>query len=440
MTKKNYLKYILIFSLLGPTLLCAQEEAADLEAPEADQASVSDTPVAKKPIVIEKEAAVIEKNAPLPPLKSTHPALRPLAKTMRDRGYEAEYLFSRFASTSHIDESGNESAYADGTSFAKNDHQILLRYGLGHQLEGRIGGIFRQIISNNGFNDVSTNGAESVLLGVRYGLNEKNWFYTFDFEFKKTSYETADYNQGRAPLNEIVLGDDGSHLKAGLQISFKRTAIHVLNFSGYFQQPGRGLSSELPLHADTSWGSENFLLALGVDGIVSLKTDLDDENLSGRPARATAPTELFNSVNRETLTPYVGIKIAWDKWGLGLSYGQMVRGTSTDKGSEIKVSVSWNNVGDSEERVKEDRFKEYSIEAQIIKVSPRGLFVKIDHGLSQEVEKGTRFDIYRTDYFGENVLIAQGVAYEVSADSAILKITKTYRDVPIQKGFSARAE
>ncbi len=92
-----------------------------------------------------------------------------------------------------------------------------------------------------------------------------------------------------------------------------------------------------------------------------------------------------------------------------------------------------------EER-KLSEFKEYGIDASIIKTSPRGLFIKIDHGVAQDVEKGMRFDIYKTDYFGGNLLIAEAVAFEVGNDWAILKVVKTFRDVPIEKGQAARSK
>lgn len=392
----------------------------------------------KDPIVMENE--VDSQSKIIPKLNTSHPALRPLSKTMREKGYEIEYLLTRFSSTSNIDENGADIAFPQSVFFNKNDHQFILRYGYSNEVEFRLGGKFRQVSANNSTNDLSNNGTESIFAGFRYGLSKLNWLFAFDLEFAKTAYETTDYASGVAPLNEIVLGDDGTSSKVGLQMSYLRTANHFLNFSAHYQNPGRDLSSDIPYHADSTWAWQSFAVAIGVDGIVSLKTDQDGNDLAHRPVRATSPTKLFNSVNREMVTPYAGLKFVWDKLGIGASYGQTIKGVSTDKGSEIKLSISWNNFGVSEERVKENQFKEYNIDAQIIKVSPRETFVKIDHGFSQDVEKGMRFDIFRTDYFGENVMIAQAFAYEVGSDWAILKISRTYRNIPIKKGFSARAE
>jgi hypothetical protein len=64
--------------------------------------------------------------------------------------------------------------------------------------------------------------------------------------------------------------------------------------------------------------------------------------------------------------------------------------------------------------------------------------VRIDQGLSTDVEKGTKFDIYQTDYFGGNVLVASGYIFEVGSDWSVIKITKKYNEIEIKPGFAAR--
>ena len=392
----------------------------------------------QEPIVLENAGG--EQSKKIAKLKSSHPALRPLARTMKNNGYEIEYFFSRFNSTSNLNEDGSETALPAGVFFNKTDQQLIFRYGYSSEVEFRFGGKYRMISANNSTNDVANNGLESIMVGIRYGLVQGNWLYAIDLEAGKTAYDTSDYTTGRAPLNEIVLGDDGTFSKIGLQMSLQRTDIHILNFSGHFQNLGRNLSQELPYHFDSTWVWSAAAISLGVDGIYSFKLDKDADDLSHRPVRATSPTKLFNSVNREIITPYVGLKFVWGKWALGGAFGQVIKGISTDRGSEFRVSVTWNNYGETEEQVKENKFKEYNIDAQIVKVSARGTFIKVDHGLAQDVEKGMRFDIFKTDYFGENVLIASGFVYELGSDWAIIKISRMYRDIPIKKGFAARAE
>ena len=88
--------------------------------------------------------------------------------------------------------------------------------------------------------------------------------------------------------------------------------------------------------------------------------------------------------------------------------------------------------------VKIDAFKEYHVDGSVLKVSARGNFIRIDQGLSTDVEKGMKFDIYQTDYFGGNVLVASGVAYDVGADWSVIKLLKKYKEIEIKPGFAAR--
>jgi hypothetical protein len=88
---------------------------------------------------------------------------------------------------------------------------------------------------------------------------------------------------------------------------------------------------------------------------------------------------------------------------------------------------------------KKDRFKEYTIEADVVKVSNRGRFIRIDKGVSSGVAKGMRFDLYNTDFSGNNLLIAEAVAYKVGATSSILKVVNRFSRKPVEVGFTARA-
>ena len=81
---------------------------------------------------------------------------------------------------------------------------------------------------------------------------------------------------------------------------------------------------------------------------------------------------------------------------------------------------------------------EYLVEASVVKISPRGKFLKIDKGIAGDVEKGMKIDIYQADFFGGNLLVVSGVVLQVGVDWAIVKITKRFRDIQIKIGFTAR--
>ena len=84
----------------------------------------------------------------------------------------------------------------------------------------------------------------------------------------------------------------------------------------------------------------------------------------------------------------------------------------------------------------DNSFKEYSNSALVIQVSPRGNFLKIDQGITTNLEKGTLVDIFQSDFFGGNILIARGVIYQVEADTSVVKIKEVYKEIPIKKLYS----
>ena len=49
-----------------------------------------------------------------------------------------------------------------------------------------------------------------------------------------------------------------------------------------------------------------------------------------------------------------------------------------------------------------------------------------------------RFDIFKADYFGGNILVASGVVFEIGGDWAIIRLNQVYRKMEIRPGFVAR--
>ena len=146
---------------------------------------------------------------------------------------------------------------------------------------------------------------------------------------------------------------------------------------------------------------------------MSLKKDPYSTDPNLKPKISTGATSLFNSINREKMAPYFGALYDFKKATFEARGGMVMSGTYTDKGYFALFSINFNSQGVTNETIKIDSFKEYIIDGSVLKVSARGKYVKIDQGLSTDVEKGMQFDIYQTDYFGGNVLVASGVVYEV---------------------------
>ena len=76
----------------------------------------------------------------------------------------------------------------------------------------------------------------------------------------------------------------------------------------------------------------------------------------------------------------------------------------------------------------------------MIKVSPRGKFLKIDKGITSDVEKGMVFDIYKSDFFGGNKLLFSSTVIDLGSDWSIVQINKIFIEHPLEIGLVARGK
>jgi hypothetical protein len=194
------------------------------------------------------------------------------------------------------------------------------------------------------------------------------------------------------------------------------------------------LSSEINYKFEAIYLFSKLSLLGGVEGIYSLESSKNDQ----RPFMASGPTAMFNSHNRQYVAPYIGLNYMFDDVLFSLKGESVVAGRFTDKGNSIALGLSWNSTGVTEDSKIINSFKEYNIEGSVLKVSGQGNFIKIDQGLSTDVGKGAKFDIYQTDYFGGNLLVASGVVFDVGSDWAVIKLSKKFNEITIKPGFAAR--
>ncbi len=367
---------------------------------------------------------------------------RPFGEIIGFKAYEIELSASQFSSTSRIDEKGVEQVFINSQDFLLQEGNMTLRYGIGDKLEVRLGSRFRGIFNTTIVGEQVQNiGIDSVLAGIKYKLDKKvgsPWNFSLDAQLRQSSHSNSDYVPGTAPIDVVVLGDSGNTITAG--VSFSRMYGTVTHFNLYtaFNLPPNSQSQEILYDSQNAFAWTKWALVFGVEGIYSLKTDDFYNDAISKPAVSRGETYLFNSINREFAAPYFMINKAFTKWKIGFKARSIVMGVSTDLGTEMGIYITWNSQGVTFADRKIGKFKEYDIEATVIKISPRGKFIKIDHGLSHDIDKGSRFDIFQSDYFGGNVLVGYGVVYQVGADWAIIKLLKKYADIKIIKGFTAR--
>ncbi len=365
---------------------------------------------------------------------------RTQAEVIHPRSVELQFFTSYFMTASTYNTEGVGTAVDVGNSFSILDGGGELKYCFKAPFEIRVGVNGRMVNSTDGSTSLSAQGIESYWVGAKYAFRQgKSFIYALDFKFRQTAYSNTFFVSAPSTYDDIELGDAGHEMSFGLNLAYYRSKGNSFSGSAYYRLPPNDLSAEIVYNIEASWALRNYALFLGADGIYSLQGSQYSDNPSSRPAMSTGISQQFNSVNRSLLGPYVGLNIAYTSFRFSLKGAYVMSGVSTDGGYRFLGSLTWSGKprkGKHKEKI--HTFKEYEIEASVIKVSPRGKFVKIDQGLAHDVEKGMIFDIYKSDYFGGNALLATGRVYEVGATWAIIKITKKFKNVELKAGLYAR--
>jgi hypothetical protein len=367
-------------------------------------------------------------------------AYRPAAKVLTYKSLAFESSIDYFSTSAYYNHNGEEVAMESGDSFSKIDLDILGRYGLSRRLEARLSGRLRQNNSVNVDQDISETGIESVAAGLKYELvySKKRWALALDFQFRQTIYSNE---YSATPAKDVMpLGDSGSSLTFGVIANYTPAKRYILEGEIFYNAPSREQSSEILYRFENALVFNKWAILLGIEGITSLKTDGYTNDPTNKPKTGSQSSYMYNSINREIMMPYIGLNFGnFNSFGVEGRLGSVIAGNSTDKGMNLSVNAVWKlKSGKSKKQSKIEKFKEYEFEASVVKVSPRGRYVKIDKGLSNDVEKGMKIDIYQFDYVGGNVLVATGVVFTVGADESIVKIFKVYRSIPVKIGFVAR--
>jgi hypothetical protein len=367
------------------------------------------------------------------------PDRRHEAEVLNKSAYAAFFKGSLFQTTSYLDPDGAEVEMAEESDYKLMDLDFALSYGLTSSLELTGFGRFRSVQSTMNGESVSNNGPESLGLYAKYSFPLTGEIrYALGVHYSQTLYDNTLYvNAAAVPADEIVLGDSGSEYGVDLLMTYGLRALKWDLKLGY-NSPANDLSEEIVYKFEGSYQFTKWGVYAGVEGIKSLNRDPYSDSPLLKPIQATGVTAQFNSINREKVFPYAGATYAFDSFLINFRGGSIIAGQSIDKGNRMELAIQWASQGVTKESIKVESFKEYTIDGSVLKISARGNFVRIDQGLSTDVEKGMRFDIYQTDYFGGNVLVATGVAYEVGADWTVIKLTKKYKEIEIKPGFAAR--
>jgi len=347
------------------------------------------------------------------------PSYRLKSETIRHRSFELGLEGNYFSTTGYFNEEGEKINLNDNDSFNKLDLLLFGGYGFGENFDMSLGFLYRTNKSVKAENDISASGIESISVEGKYKVDlYEKLTMAISLSFKEKMYENDPETSGLGIL------------------TYQRTSKNYFTGEmGYRSYMAENLSANLPWLIETSWIQPRFALILGLRGIMSME---EDEGLP-RTAFNQGATTLYNAVNPSYTEPFLGVNFLTGQTRFGLELSQRVMGSNTDQGYTIAASLTWNSSNESKkDRIKIQSVKEYSIEAMVTQVSPRGLFVKIDKGVSSNVEKGESADIYMTNELGGNVLLATGIVYDTGVDSAIIKLTKKYKNISIKTGHVVR--
>lgn len=203
--------------------------------------------------------------------------------------------------------------------------------------------------------------------------------------------------------------------------------------------PGNNLANEIYWQLEGALVWKHIALLAGADGVVSRKDDPFTGDSANRPNFNTGSTNLYLGENRQSIVPYLGANVALgSKWRVELRGSQVISATSFDQGTNLGIHlIRRSDPGTG--RKYDLAFKEYDIEANVFKVSPKKGYVVIDKGVASDVQKGMKIDFFEFDYIGGNTLLASGVVLKTTADTSIVKITHLYNTKrELKEGVIAR--
>lgn len=369
------------------------------------------------------------------------PLYYPLGSGLKEKSYLFEVETRYFSKTGTYDQDGNIQPMGEGENFQLMEGEAKIHYGYSDLISLSAFLNARQLSSDSAAGTNTNGGLESYGGAIKYSLEGATALsLAFEARYRLTAYSNNFVAPGTALEGDIELGDGGSTITLLGHTSYRFSPTHYLSGSLGYQIPPSHLSKELVYAAHSSWNYERIGMEIGVNGVFSLQSDPYDAIRSERPLMNTGVSGQFNSLNRSYITPYVGAAMAFESFTLRGEFGKRLMGLSTDEGIEFKGLLSWSGGGVDPRLNKIGSFKEYLIEASVIKVSPRGKFLKIDKGITSDVEKGMVFDIYKSDFFGGNKLLFSSTVIDLGSDWSIVQINKIFIEHPLEIGLVARGK
>ena|GEM_PF-5491466 len=379
--------------------------------------------------------------------KRFFPAFYPLSKSSFLWQNKTEF----FHTMGTVDETGKRASFKSNEFYRKLDNNLSFYYAMASNFSIGLELLARYHESSPMQEDssvvkLSSGGLESFKTFFLWNLmNTPSLSWTLEVFARQTFYQekTSDPIKKETPDKErLVLGDDGSYLTFLLHGRFKiGTAWEFLSSLGYQKTPIR-LSPEIPYNFAFSFAPKNtrWMFFLGTEGILSLKQDRYQNTPEEKEQVPSGMSADINSINRSFISPYTQLG-----FGISENFLLSVKGffqyglTSSNSGPGAMLQLSMGNFLQENTAKKHlESFKQYEFEAIVSEVSEKQNYVRINNGERHYLQLGQKFDIFRSDYKGGEILVAQAVLIKIFPNHSILKVTIKFSRDPIQKGDIAR--
>lgn len=369
----------------------------------------------------------------------------PPTRILKERGSQISFGVDSFTTSSVVDQAGTKQKLADGQSFGRYQGEVNGLFGLTDSFNAGIGARFRSQSSSftSGTDDINAKvtAVQSLVGRFLFAFEPVNRTqFTFEGLFRYVPYTNEDIDVPNPDLSKLALGDEGHEYSAGLGMTYSSLSNNHYTLRGGWRRPGDDLSTEFYWNGEVALQFRYVTPLVGVDGVTSLKNSPYESDPTDRPKWNTGATGLYNSINREWIAPYVGVNLAFSQvWRVEFKVSQVISGRSTDIGTGFGINLV-RRVDTNEEKVVDSQFKTYDLEATVTKISDKKTYVVVDKGLSDDIEKGMKFDFFEFDYVGGNTLVARGVVIKVTADKAIVKLTHRFNLArELKEGLVGRA-
>ncbi|MDA8793307.1 hypothetical protein N9N67_08675 [Bacteriovoracaceae bacterium] len=373
-------------------------------------------------------------------------AYRPVSATLQKGRSMISLEGTYWESTSRIDEFGEEVEFEEDEYYNRLGGHAAASFGHTDRFQSTLGVIGSSVISSevdpsdpNSSIELENAGVERGYLHVMYSfLPTDKWQFSLLGKYSSAFFSNPKYDAENRDF--VALGDDVGVASAGGSMVYFSGHNNFFTIRSIYHRPSSRQSTEIETKVEFALSWRMVAITAGVDFTYSMQNDPYTADPENKPAIPRGSTYLYNSVNRAYSAPYLGLVFNFKKdWRIGVT-GQVVNsGVSTDLGYQGMISITKISGSKKEADIRNERFKSYTIEGKVIKLSPKDKYVVIDQGRVEGLEKGSRVDFYHYDFLGGNKLLATGIVIRASSSKSIVKIKKRYSRRPIEEGTKARS-